>query len=44
MLTLMIEGHQQLDTIERMPVGRMLELAAGVEAIVVAKNKLVAST
>lgn len=44
MLTLMVEAHQQIEQLERMPVSRLLELAAGVNAIVIAKNQLVAST
>jgi hypothetical protein len=40
----MVDGHQSIDVLERLPLHRMLELAAGVQALVTMKNRMMAPT
>ncbi len=42
--TLMTEGHQPYSEIMRMPPHRARELAAGIIAIIIARNRLVKKT
>jgi len=40
----MVEGHQSLDTIHRLSLQRLLELAEGVQAMVNRKNAMIAAS
>ena len=38
---MMVEAHQPIDVLERLPVHRLCELAQGVQAMVIQKNAMV---